>query len=313
MLVNFKNAARLDAAEQVYFTRELERIIEENYPTEYPDYNCRALIPTDFSDGAGTKKITYRMYDKVGTAKIINSYANDFEAVDVKFTEYSSTVKPLGNKYGYTVQEARESRQANKPLEQFRAEAARQAIQAEEHFIALFGNDDYGILGLFTNPNVPTMTFTADGTGASTLWSNKNSEQILRDLNDLTWAAYYATKGKRVSDTILLPHGHYAKIATTPFNGTLSSASILDTFLKMNPQVKQVLGMWELDHTHNTRILADFAFAYQKNPSIVSLRIPVDFEQFVIDKGIETEVKCHETMGGVLNIYPLASCYAEGL
>ena len=311
--MKLENVFQLDAAEIAFFEKELEKVKAKSYDVKYPERNARVIIPTSFDAGAGTEVIKYNQYDRVGMVKIISDYAGDFERCDVKGKEFFGNVKSLGAAYGYNIQEIRASAMANKALEQRRANATRQAFLDGEHYLALFGDEDFNLQGFFTNPNVPEFTVPNDGAGASTLWDDKTADQIIRDINMCIRYPYVNTKGvEQSTNMLLLPQKHYALIETMP-RSTHSDTTILEFVKKVNPGLT-VIGMWELDADQNDEIDSSFMFAYECNPDKVTLEIPVEFEQFPPQaKALEYVVHCHQRFGGVIWYYPFSAAKADGI
>ena len=152
---------KMDAETQTFFVRELERIKAQSYDIQYPERNARRLIPVSFDAGEGTEVITYRQYDRTGIAQIISDPANDFQRADVSGKEFSARVKSLGLAFGWSLPEIRASQQAGVGLDQRRADACRKGVLDKEHSLALFGDEDHNLQGLFTNPNISEFAIPA--------------------------------------------------------------------------------------------------------------------------------------------------------
>lgn len=302
---------KLDANETVFFERELEQIKAKTYDKKYPELKIRKLVPVNSDVNPGAEMITYWQYDEVGMAKIVESYAKDFPRVDVKKKQFSSPVKSLGDSYGYSIQDIRKARMAGTPLEQRRANAARKAMMQAEDQIGAFGDSDSGLQGLFSNPNTPELVLAADGTGTSKAFEDKTPDMILRDLNLLANTPMENTNGIETIDTVLLPVNQYSYIASTPRSAN-SDTTILEFFLSKNPFVKNV------DHYHKLAGAGasgtDRMFGYRRDPDVMTLEIPQDFEQFPPqEEGMEFNVYCHQRIGGVIIYYPLATIFADGI
>lgn len=304
-----KTWTHLDADESVFFARELESVKSKTYDKKYANLRARELIPVSFEAGPGADTIKYEQWDHVGVAKIVSNYATDFQRVDVKAKEFRSPVRSLGDSYGYSVQDVRSARLAGKPLETRKAQAAKRGILQLENLIAFFGDSTHNLQGLLNHPNIPTVVIPADGTGASKRFLTKTPDQIIRDMNSIVNAPFSTTKGVEQADTLLLPLDVYAYIASTPRSST-SDTSILDYFLKTNPFIKDVSFLNELKDLGGASV--DQAIAYRRDPEVLTLEVPQDFEQFEPqEKGLEFEVPCHSRCGGVILYYPLACAKAD--
>lgn len=302
---------KLDAQETIFFERELEKVKSKTYDKKYPELKIRKLVPVNSDVDPGADTITYYQYDSVGMAKIVESYAKDFPRVDVKRTKFSSPVASLGDSYGYSIQEIRKAKMVGIPLEQRRANTARKAMMQSEDEFGANGDARSGLPGLFTNANTTEYTLPADGTGSSKLFSTKTPAQILRDLNGMVNAPVDLTNGVETVDTLLLPIAQYTLISSTARSDN-SDTTILQFFMKNNPFIQNV------DHYHKLKGAgaagADRMFAYRRDPDVLTLEIPQDFEQFPPqEEGMEFVVYCHERFGGVIIYYPLATIFADGL
>lgn len=305
--------SRLDADEQIFFSGELRKIKSKSYDVRYPEFKCRTLIPVSYDAGPGAEEIGYDQYDMVGAAKIINNYATDFNRVDVKGKRFVSRVKSIGDSYGYNIQEIRAARMANKPLEQRRANAARQATVITENNIAYFGDAEYNLGGFLTNPNIPVASVLADGAGASGLWVNKTPDQIIRDMNACANSVFENTKQVESANVLLLPPKQYTLVSSTRM-GQGSDMTILEFFLKANQYIKVVDWLGALDKDSNTIFESSIMVAYNRHPDNLTLEIPVDFEQFPPQpKGMDYEIDCHERIGGVIVYYPLTVSIYDGI
>lgn len=301
----------LDANESAFFQRELEFVKSNTYDVKYAELKARRLFPLNPEADPGATKITYQQYDHTGIAKIIANYADDLPRADVKGKEFSSPVKELGAAYGYTIKEIRSSAMVGKKLDQRRSNAARRAIAQAENKYAFSGDTATGLPGFLSNPNVPTVTLPADGTGSSKLWSTKTPAQILRDLNLLANAPAVNTKGVEVADTLLLPLQQFTLIASTPRSDN-SDTTILKYFLANNPFIKQVEWVNELAGAGSAG--SDRAVAYRRDPMALTLEVPSDFEQLEPEKrNLEYIIDCIESFGGVIIYYPLSIAFGDGL
>lgn len=309
------NETKLDAQETLFFERELEKIKSKTYDKKYPELKIRKLVPVNSDVDPGADTITYWQYDSVGMAKIVESYAKDFPRVDVKKEQFSSPVRSLGDSYGYSIQEIRKARMAGTPLEQRRANTARKAMMQAEDEFGSKGDTKSGLGGLFTNANSTEYILPADGNenggSSSKEFRHKTPAQILRDLNGMVNTPVDITNGVETVDTLLMPISVYTLISSTARSEN-SDTTILQYFMRNNPFIQNV------DHYHKLKNLGAGGtgklFAYRRDPDVLTLEIPQDFEQFPPqEEGMEFVVYCHERFGGVIIYYPLATIFADGV
>jgi hypothetical protein len=301
----------LDADESIFFARQLEYVKKKSYDVQYPELKARMLLPVSSEAGPGAETIKYEQYDQVGMAKIINSYADDLPRADIKGKEFISPIRSAGTSYGYTLQEVRAARYANKPLEQRKANAAKRAALQLENTIAFSGSAVDGLGGFINNANVPTVSLPNDGTGSSVLWSAKTPALILRDLHKVANFVMENTKTVEQADTMILPPTKFNYIKTTPWSTTGDGKSILDLFLEQSPYIKSV--DWANELTGAGSGATDRMVVYSRNPDKLTLEIPQDFEQLEVEqRNLKFVVPCHMRVAGVIIYYPLSMAYADG-
>jgi len=309
---------RLDANESIFFARELEHIKAKSYDVQYPELTATRIIPVSSDAGPGAETITYYQYDQVGFAKIISNYSTDLPRVDLKGKKFTGDVRSIGASYGYSIQDIRAAQMAGKPLEQRKANAVRRANDQEVNKIAYFGDDDHGLVGLISHPNITTYTLPTDGTlnsvtsgtAAAAKFINKTPEYVLRDLNAMVSKVLELTLNVERPNTLLMSHNIHADLSTRARSDN-SDTTILEFFLKNSPYVKNVEVIPEMASagTDDTEVI----MMYDKSPDKLTLEIPQPFEQFPPQsKGLEFEIPCHSRCGGVIIYYPLSIIKAEG-
>jgi hypothetical protein len=99
----------LDAAETVFFTRQLEHIKARTYDIKYPELKARMFIPVSNEVPSGAKTVTYRQWDRVGRAKIVADGAKDLPRVDALAREFSRPTRICGDSFGYNAARRQES------------------------------------------------------------------------------------------------------------------------------------------------------------------------------------------------------------
>lgn len=294
----------LDSNEQMFFKRQLEYVKTELYEKRYPNLKARELIPVSMSAPLGAKTITYRMYDKVGFAKIVANYATDFPKVTVTAKEETAKVKRLGDSFSYTVDDIQAAIMANLNLETRLAMAAQRGIMELENRIAWFGDTAAGLGGFLTNSNIPEAVAPNGGAG-SPLWANKTPDEIIKDVSVLINTVITQSNGVEQANTVLFPVTAYSYLSTTP-----RSANTDTTILAFLKSVFRQITRWdwlnelETAGTGGTRL----AVAYNRDPMNLTLEIPEDFNVYPAqERGLEFEVPCSSKTAGVIVYYPLTA------
>lgn len=299
----------LDAEESVFFANQLAAIKAEIIEVQFPDLKARNLIPLDFSVSEGAETIKYRVWEKVGMAKIIASYADDLPRVDIKGSEVVAVIRSIGAAYGYSRQEIRAAQMADVALDSEKSRNCREAIQRKEDYTAWFGSAAHGITtGLLNNANMTEVGLPEDGEGDVSDFSAKAADQVIRDLNAIAAGPFEASFGIETPDTMLLPVSVWSIGTTNPRPNT--DTTILKFFLANSPWIKTVEWLNELTGIGaggNDRILV-----YRRDPSRVVQEIPMDYTEYEPQaKGLEMEIPAESRTAGVIAKRPLSIAYSD--
>lgn len=305
------NCPHLDASETVFVQRQLEQVRSQTYDVKFPALKGRQLVPIDNSISPGAETVTYRQFTPVGMAIILSNYSQRLPRVDVFVKEFTSRIRGLGDAYGFSIQEIRAAQFAGVPLEQRKANAARQAYEQKIDKIIQFGDSDYGLLGFINQPNVSAYTVPNNAGNTSALWVDKTADEILLDLNGIEQQIIENTQEVEAPDTLLLPTAQYALINTKP-RSTTSDTTIAQFFLRNSPNIKQIVPWVALKGAGAGG--SDRMMAYRRSPDVVQAIESQPFEQLAPQtEGLEIITNCHGRCGGVAVYYPLAICVGDGI
>ena len=301
-----------DAAESLFFLRELEFIKAKTYDHKYAQFRARELIPVDTSAGPGAETIVYRSYDSRGVAKWINSYADDLADADAFGKEVRSAVRGFAVAYRYNVHEIDAAYMAGKPLQERKALAARRACEQFLDNVAALGDADNAMIGLTNVTNCNSYTVPSGSTlGADQTWATKTGLEILADLVGITSYGVTTTKEVEIPDTILLPTSEYELIAGTPVT-SLAQETILSFFLRTSPHIKVVHSWPRL--TKADADGTDMMICYRREPDALQLAIPQEFTQLPPQPdNLSYKIPCVMRTGGVIVYYPMSLTIGTGI
>jgi hypothetical protein len=300
--------SREDAAVGLYLARELDKILDKVFETEYADIKYSAILPISTEVGNGHDSYTYRVYDKVGSMKIIQDRASDLPRADVVRKEVTNNVRSLGSSFGYTIQETRAAALVpGMSLDTRRASAVRRAYEEITQEIAYFGDVANGLTGFFNNTQVdkivPDKWFDTGGI---------TTDEMLELLNEPATRMVQNSNMKESPDTMLMPYNVYRKISTTP-RSTTSDTTVLEFFLRTNPFIKSVEPINELEATKSSGFLSkDRIITYNRSNEKLELHLPQPLEFFAPQlKGLEYTVPAHARIGGTAVYYPKSVLVTE--
>lgn len=308
--MDFRN---LDADASVFFRRELEFIKSQSYDVLYQDLMARQLFPTSSEAGAYAETITYRSYDRVGMAQIINNYAKDLPRADVSGREITSPVRVIGLSFSYTVAEVLASQATGKSLEQRRANAVQRGTEETIDTIAWYGDSASGLPGFLTNTNIPNGA-VAPGVSTATKWSTKTPAEILEDVNNLFGTIYAVTRKKERANTLLLPVKQWNYIMATPRseNSDTTIAAYLVANSPFLSSIDDIVAVPEMAGAGTGG--ADMMVAYDKNPDKLTMEVPLELQFLPVqERGLNMEVPAWAKTGGTIVYYPMSVRFAYGI
>lgn len=297
---------RLDAGESAFFQRQLESIEARLYEKKFKELKYRRLIPVSNRDGAGAHNIVYYLYTKIGMAKIIANPSDDLPRSDVHAAEFSAKVHSLGTSFGFSTKDMRRAARTNVPLEMMKVDSARRAIRVEESEITWNGDSAHGMLGVFTNTNIPNDQAPLNAGASSRAWADKTADEILLDISTLLSAIQTATNGVHEANTLLLPLAQFRLIANTP--RAIGTDTTILGFI-MNPVNK--FGLDEVDFlvelAGSGTGASDQALAYERDPEVLELRVPMEMQLLPPERrNLEMITNIESEIAGVVIRYPLA-------
>lgn len=300
------NFERLDAAESVFFERQLEYIKSRTYDIKYPELKSRMFVPVSGETPSGSVEVTYRQYDRVGKAKIIKPGATDLPRVDVYGNEFTRPVRWGGASYGWNLIEIRQARQTGIPLDARKAAAARRACEELIDEVCAIGAPDYGIdYGFLNNSNCTADTAPTGG------WSTASADDIIADVRNSWELMTTDTKGIERPNTMLVPDAQYAVLATKP-RSTVSDTTVLQFLLANFPGLTAIEPWYRLVDAGAGA--TDRAVLYNRSPEALQQEIPNEFEQLpVFQRGSNFEVECLIATAGCEFYYPRSCRYIDGI
>lgn len=306
---------RTDAAYTAALDQQLEFVKAQTYDIKYPEMKARSLIPTDNSVDPGAETYAYYQWDEYGMAEIIANYADDLSLVDALAEKFTGNIESVGKGYQYSVQDLRRSAMSGAQLDLRKGRACRRAVERKIDEIGAVGDAKHKLRGFINHPNVTVLTAANDGT--STRWvggrtTPKSSALIKKDMHDAVTNIWTTTKQVHSANTIVMATTEYGHISQAPV-GTDNQTTILQSFLKNNPNISQVDFWYKLD-TADEAGTGPRMITYQKDPEVLELVIPQEFEQFPPQaRNLAFVIPAHARVGGVAVYYPLAITYTDGI
>lgn len=306
------NFPRLDAAQNVFFARELEEILLESYDIKYAALRSKQFIRMNTSIPIAKESVTYRQYDSVGQAKLIQDLSSDVPMVNLFGTEVPQAMKSYGLGYGYSVDEIAAAQSQGLSLDRERAEITRKGLAQTFDDVMFNGDSGAGLKGLLTLTGTDTFTPATKAAGGTSWMSGTDivatPQEMLADLNGMWRQIFNNTLEVEIPNQILLPTLQYTAISETRLSDA-SDTTVLRFFLNNHPGVS-------IDSS--TRLAgagtagADLALCYVRD--VVQGLVATEFQAFPPEpKNMAFRVNCRMKIGGVICPYPKGVAYASGI
>ncbi len=303
---------RMDANESIFFDRQLEQIKQKLYEIRYPRLKARTFVPPSPEPApVGVESFTFRVYDHVGTWKVISPYASDLPRVDLTATEMSFKLAPIGNAFGWSMDELDHARQARVDLSGQKGRAARAVIEDALDTIISFGLPDLEIYGFLNNPSVPVVNFPTSPGGVTEV-----DDLLLEDPNLLVGGLMSVENVIRTfsmeteyADTLLLPPTVFRALNQNNRSGA-TDRTLMDELRSKLPGITTI-AEWELLETAGVGGVPRAVF-YRRDADAVFYEIPREFTMLDPErKGLGWEVACIAKVGGTIYVYPLSARYLD--
>lgn len=298
-------------ADGIFLARELDYVKSRAYDVKYATLSGMRVIPVATDTPNWAETITYRMWDEVGMAKIIANYADDLPRVDVFGKEYSSRVRTLGDAYGYNLQEIEAARGVGKPLDSMKSRVARNMIDRKLNQIIWTGDEDSGLQGAITHPNI-TRAPVEDGANGDSDWNSKTGPEMYADVANAIVGIADGSQQMHRANRVVLPGGKLTKLQTTFFDVSGMDGRTVFSALQQNfPGVTfdtaeefagisaggtSAMMVGEFD---DTNMVHEFVQPFRQLPPQV--------------RNLEWVINCLARTGGVVVRYPLAFAILEGI
>ena len=297
---------RKDAANTVFFQRELESFIPTMFEVDLAPINGRSLFPIDRSASPTAESITYRQFQKFGQAEFASAKSKDVPLVNADGQEFTSRVAEIRIGAEWDINEIAASNELGRGLDRMLARAAREAMMRLENDVIFNGSADFDLNGVLIDPNVPTIASV--GTGPD--FDGNTPEENRVNLHTLANTVVTQSNDLYTADTILIGTSAY-NLLIQQKTGTDNFGSVLTEFLAQSPYINQVIPVRELDGAAGART----ALAYRRgDPDLVRIAAPLDLQQLAPQvNGFSTYVYWRMRTGGVIIPKPLSLLRMTGV
>ena len=286
------------------------------YRHRYPELNYAQLVPVDTSANPFVTSVTYYSMDGAGKAEWMSGNAQDVPTVGFSMDQHETPVHTAGIGYDYGYVEVQQAQMLGVGLPGEKANLASRAYEQMVYDVALGGDASKGFQGLYNYSGVPQASAAATGAGSSTLWADKDGDQIMADVNQALIGMVTATKETELADTLVMPTERFMSLGSRRLGDT--NMTIL-SFLRQNNvytaqtgQPLQIFGKRNLltKGVGNTARM----LAYRRSPDVLKMHIPMPHRFFPVQiVGFQYKIPGMFRLGGLDWRLPKAGTYIDGI
>lgn len=299
-----RKAGITDASETMVFARELEHVKSRVYEVKHPEFKGPQLVPMSTEAGPFKQTIVYRVWDKVGVARLITNYSTDLPMVASFAKEKVAKFYDVGNSYGWSFRDIEMANANGVPLPEMDAKMARLAHDQALDLAIAVGVPDVQTFGLLNHPNATTVTLSYAS------WASATGAQILSALNAFVNTMEDGTNSIFRPNTLVMSPIARRIIAQKFVDTTNAQRTVLEIFREQNPDI--TVETWDrckgaAANTSYSRIVA-----YRKDPMVLEFEVGQYFTQRApIDQGLRTWVPCVSRYAGLQLHIPAMLYYAD--
>jgi hypothetical protein len=192
------------------------RIETEVFQTRYPSFDYAGFMFVDTDGDMWDIGSLFFSGDIAGKAEFLAGKGFDMPYADIAKTSFLRTNQLAGIGYEWSMQELQRAAKMGQNLKSDKAASASKIAEQFIYSIAMAGNTEKNITGLFNDATVPTANVPADGTGSATSFTTKTAALINRDVNEALNAPLIATKETQMANTIAFPTSTLQYLSSTP-------------------------------------------------------------------------------------------------
>jgi len=306
---------RQDSAEAIAFlVGQLTYTEAQVYETMTIPLQYKDLVPLDFGAGEWAKNIRYEVFDYAGQGKRSSGMGNNINLVDVAYADKMFPVVNGDIGYAYSMEELRETAHLGRAMPTIKQAAAMNVYQQHMNKVALTGEDESSLTGLFNSDIVPTIT--APNTDLLNETTPATPAEILDTINAGIFTLWENTGFNEYPTDIVLPPALMAKIGSTARSDNSDKTILM--FLKEN-NIAKVQGGRDVNFTAGIGLESAGAAGvgrivyYVKSPLRVVMHIPMPLRFLDPQRlGLGIQVPGEYKYSGVTFRYPKSALYMDG-
>jgi hypothetical protein len=299
-------------SEGAFLADQLQHIIPGVLRKPYAEIVYPRICPVSFEVDPGATSIKRSVWDRTGNYDLISDAADDLPVSGVKVGEIVNETREFGGSFVYTQSELLSAKMAGVALTSERADAVRDAYERRNNITCLFGRAGTGLRGMLNHPAIDRVVVTGNSSDAWFNDPNTTPQQMLDLLNFGVTQMRLNSKQVEQPDSVLMGESDH-RIASTTCRSSTDNTTVLELFLKMNPSIKSVEPINELDPANSGgNLSARRMLFYRKDPTKGKFHIPLPLTFLPPQpKNLKFIVPSMSKLGGFIPEFPLAFLYIE--
>lgn len=260
-----------------FLTPQLYRIETEVYMQKLPNFDISQFFTVDSSGSMWDVGTLVYSRQNVGEAAFLAAGAFDVPMANSQMSQATKAFYLAGIGYDWNTQELQRAAMLGRALSSDKAMAAKQAADIFVYNLAMTGKNPAGVAekgwtGFVNNGSAPSAQVANDGTGSSRLWTAKDEDLILRDINAAITAVETGTGETHIATDVVLPTTAYNYAATKRVGDT--NTTVLQYLQANNTAgagltIRKSRALETAGTGDTTRMIA-----YDKNAQVVKFHLP---------------------------------------
>ena len=221
-----------------YQLRDIEAEIDREDLADLPFANG-SIVPLDIQNKPWARSIVYRRVTRVGSFKLLRSYATDLPMVNVLTEEFTQIPHKWGGAYWYSDDDIEAAVKQEINIEQEDIAAVVEVGEQTLNDLIAYGDRKLKMPGFLNHPDI-LYSFSPVA-----LDSSSTTNQCLAVLNDAVNSVVSLTLQIEKPDTMLMDIDTYQYLITARLD-SVQNSTILKFFLETNPYIKNIQPINEL-------------------------------------------------------------------
>lgn len=298
---------RMDDAGSLFLARELDALRARIYEADLPALNALNIFAVQSEAAGWQETLTYGVVSEYGMARIISDYSDNIPTVGVFGAYKTVAIYTIADAYQFSMKEIEKAQATGKGLSDRLATAARRGIDAKINELVWHGDEDYGIVGLFANPNITKQSGakweTTTGTNG-TAGGQIAMDAIIKAIQHILTV----TKGMHNANTVVLPISVSSQMSQQLPNTSISYKSFL---LQEYPglQIKYAQELEDVDGTGKRA-----AIVMESSADVAAIELSQPFRQHPAQwQNLHAKVICDARCGGLIVYKPVCITVIDGI